>query len=42
MITAYTEGVRKGSRILNLSEAIALAAGELNFDRNKTVKNWGC
>jgi predicted nucleic acid-binding protein len=41
MITIYAEGIKKGSRILDLSESIALAAGELNFDRKKTFKNWG-
>ena len=41
LITVYTEGIKKGSRILGLSEAASSAAGELNFDRKKTVKNWG-
>ena len=40
-ITAYLEGIRNGSNILDLTEAIIISAGKLNYERKKIVKNWG-
>ena len=40
-ITAYLEGVKNGSTILDLNEAIIISAGKLNYERKKIVKNWG-
>ena len=40
-ITAYLEGIKNGSTILDLSEAILIYAGKLNYERKKIVKNWG-
>jgi predicted nucleic acid-binding protein len=37
----YINGIKNGSTILNLNEAIAIFAGKLNFERKKNVKNWG-
>lgn len=37
----YTEGIKKGSKILKLDESILVLAGQLNFDRKKIEKNWG-
>ena len=40
-ITAYLKGIRHGSTILDLNEAIIISAGKLNYERKKVVKNWG-
>ena len=40
-ISSYLDGIKNGSTILSLSEAIAISAGKLNYERKKTVKNWG-
>jgi len=40
-IREYIEGIKKGSKILELNESIIISAGELNFKRKKIVKNWG-
>ena len=40
-ITAYLEGIRNGSTILDLNEAIIISAGKLNYERKKIVKNRG-
>ena len=40
-ITAYIEGIKNGSTILELNEAIIISAGKLNYERKKIVKNWG-
>ena len=40
-IREYIEGIKKGSKILELNEAIIISAGELNFKRKKAVHNWG-
>ena len=40
-ITAYLKGIRHGSTILDLNEAIIISAGKLNYERKKIVKNWG-
>ena len=40
-IRKYIEGIKKGSKILELNESITLLAGELNFERKKIVKSWG-
>ena len=40
-ITAYLGGIKNGSTVLNLNEAIIISAGKLNYERKKTVKNWG-
>ena len=40
-ISSYLDGIKNGSTILGLSEAIAISAGKLNYERKKTVKNWG-
>ena len=40
-ITEYVEGIKNGSTILDLNEAIIISAGKLNYDRKKIVKNWG-
>jgi predicted nucleic acid-binding protein len=40
-ITPYIEAIKKGSSVLGLDENISVAAGRINFERKKTVKNWG-
>ena len=40
-IIEYIEGIKNGSQILELNEAIIICAGKLNFERKKIVKNWG-
>ena len=40
-ITEYIEGIKNGSTILDLKEAIIISAGKLNYERKKIVKNWG-
>lgn len=40
-IPAYLDGIRNGSTILNLNETIIISAGKLNYERKKTIKNWG-
>jgi len=40
-IRDYIEGIKKGSKILELNEAIIISAGKLNYERKKVVKNWG-
>lgn len=40
-ITEYIEGIKNGSTILDLNEAIIISAGKLNHERKKIVKNWG-
>ena len=40
-ITAYIEGIKNGSTVLDLNEAIIISAGKLNYERKKTIKNWG-
>ena len=40
-IKDYIEGNKNGSRILNLNEAIVIAAGKLNHERKEITKNWG-
>src|SRR3989344_6549975 len=40
-ITEYIEGIKDGSTILDLNEAIIISAGKLNYERKKIVKNWG-
>lgn len=37
----YINGIKNGSRILDVSETIAVCAGKLNFERKKIAKNWG-
>ena len=40
-IEAYIEGIKKGSKILDLDEIIIIIAGELNYRRKQMEKNWG-
>ena len=40
-ISLYLDGIRNGSTILDLNEAIIISAGKLNYERKKIVKNWG-
>jgi len=40
-IRDYIEGIKKGSKILELNETIIISAGKLNYERKKVVKNWG-
>lgn len=40
-IKEYLEGIQKGSLILALNETIATAAGGINYERKRLVKNWG-
>ena len=40
-VVEYIGGIKKGSKILKLDEAIIISAGKLNFERKKIVKNWG-
>ena len=40
-IRDYVEGIKKGSKILELNETIIISAGKLNYERKKVVKNWG-
>ena len=40
-IIEYVEGIKKGSKILELNEAIMISAGKINFERKKIIKNWG-
>lgn len=40
-INAYIEGIKNGSNILDLNEAIIISAGKINYDGKKIVKNWG-
>ncbi|MEK6984093.1 MAG: PIN domain-containing protein [Nanoarchaeota archaeon] len=37
----YINGIKKGSKILMLNEAVIIYAGKLNYERKKIVKNWG-
>ncbi len=41
MMMEYIEGIKKGSRILELNETILISAGKINHQRKKIVKNWG-
>ena len=38
-IPEYIEGIKKGSRILFLSESIIISAGKINYERKKTIHN---
>ena len=40
-ITEYMKGIKNGSTILDLNEAIIISAGKLNYERKKSVKNLG-
>ncbi len=40
-ILAYVQGIVNGSTILDLNIQIVTAAGRLNYERKKTIKNWG-
>ena len=40
-IYEYAEGIINGSTILDLNMQIVTVAGKLNYERKKTVKNWG-
>ncbi|MBI2652134.1 PIN domain-containing protein [Candidatus Woesearchaeota archaeon] len=40
-IKEYIEGIKNGSKILELNEVIIISAGRLNYERKKIVKNWG-
>ncbi len=38
---AYIQGIKNSSTILEVNEPITIIAGKLNYERKKTVKNWG-
>lgn len=40
-ISEYVEGIINGSTILDLNIQIVTVAGKLNYERKRTVKNWG-
>ena len=40
-INEYIEGIKSSSTILDLDETIVVAAGKINYERKKVVKNWG-
>jgi len=40
-IMPYLEGIKKGSKVIDLEEIIVINAGKLNYERKKVVKNWG-
>ena len=40
-IKEYIQGIKIGSTILDLDETIVVAAGKINYERKKAVKNWG-
>lgn len=40
-IKDYVQGIKKGSKILELNEDIVIVAGKLNYERKKIIKNWG-
>lgn len=37
----YIEGMKTGSQILLLNEAIIIASGKINYKRKKSVNKWG-
>ena len=37
----YIEGIKKGSRIIDVDELASVVAGKVNYERKKFVKNWG-
>lgn len=37
----YLGWIKAGSKILDLDEDTAIIAGILNYERKKTIKNWG-
>lgn len=37
----YVDGILKGSTVLDLNMQIITAAGRINYERKKNVKNWG-
>ena len=40
-IKGYIEGIKNGSKVLDVDEAIVISAGKINYERKKIVKNWG-
>ena len=40
-IEIYLESIKKVSKILDLDENLIIAAGRLNYNRKKILKNWG-
>ena len=40
-IIDYIQGIKNGSQILELNEAIIISAGKINYERKKIIKNWG-
>src|SRR3989338_6979609 len=40
-IKAYIGGIKNGSTVLDINESIIISAGKLNYERKKTIKNWG-
>ena len=40
-INTYISNVKQSSQVLELNEAIVFAAGKLNYERKKIIKDWG-
>ncbi|MBS3054923.1 MAG: PIN domain-containing protein [Candidatus Aenigmarchaeota archaeon] len=40
-ISSFIDGIKKGSKILILDESMTIAAGKVNYERKKIIRNWG-